>query len=278
MQFNFGTRASLTIVRKPRPLRLLTLSRQATLTALFLCASLLSCTTLIRGRGIDRVWPATHMYLPDRAPVRVEHADLAAVEREVKAPLPTVIFLHGSTGYQRHYFQAAYPAALAQAGFAVFVPDSYARPGRVSAEWDVRIDTVNLRRAEVDDTLDHLRNIPWVDQRNIFLAGHSEGGITTAMYGGGDFRAYFISGWTCRSENPEFNRIHAPADKPVLAILGAEDKYHRTKNAGHCGQVFEPLRNAKSRSIVLPGIGHEVNTHPDTIPTLISFFKAELIN
>jgi len=191
-------------------------------------------------------------------------------------PLPTVIFLHGCSGYREGAYQAAYPRALARAGFAVFIPDSFARPDRVQACGNVRIDTVDLRRAEVRETVRRLRRIPWVDQRNLFLAGHSEGGIATAMYDGGEFNAYFIAGWTCRSTNPEFDRIHAPTSKPVLAVVGDSDPHHMHANQGHCGESFGLFRNRQSRSIVLKGFGHEVSEQPDTIPTLIKFFQANI--
>lgn len=246
------------------------------LTLLPFLPALPGCASVSQGAGLEHVWPATRIYLPGREPVRVQFADLQSLQQDFPAPLPTVIFLHGCSGYMTHYLQAEYPAALAQAGFAVFVPDSFARPGRKPACGNVMLDTVNLRRAEVDDTLERLQAIPWVDRRNLFLAGHSEGGIATAMYRGGDFRAYFISGWTCRSVSQQFNQIHAPSGKPVLAVLGADDHYYRAQNSGHCGEAFGPFASPRSRSVVLPGIGHEANTHPDTIPLLISFFKASL--
>jgi hypothetical protein len=146
----------------------------------------------------------------------------------------------------------------------------------VQACGNVRINTVDLRRAEVRETVHRLREIPWVDQRNLFLAGHSEGGIATAMYGGGEFNAHFIAGWTCRSTNKEFDGIHAPASKPVLAVVGDNDPYYRYANQGHCGERFDLLRNRQSRSIVLQGFGHEVSEHPETIPTLVKFFQANI--
>ncbi len=245
--------------------------------AALLCSVVAGCAALLRGPGIDKVWPATHIYLPSRMPVRVEDANLTEIATDIRRPIPAVIFLHGCSGYYPHYLQTGYPVELSRAGFAVFVPDSFARPGRRQACGNVQSDTVGLRHAEVDEVLERLRTLPWVDQRNLFLAGHSEGGIATAMYGGGDFRAYFISGWSCRSVSAPFNSIHAPSSRPVLAIVGANDEYIVGLNAGHCGEAFGPFRNPKSRSLVLTGIGHEVNLDPQTVPTLIEFFKRELV-
>lgn len=138
------------------------------------------------------------------------------------------------------------------------------------------MNTVNLRRAEVRDALRRLAELPWVDSRNLFLAGHSEGGIATAMYSGDEFNAYFIAGWTCRSPNPQFDRIHAPRDRPVLAVLGGSDPYYiGTINDGNCGSRLKGRPD--SRSIVLPGVGHDVASAPDVIPTLIDFFKAHVV-
>ena len=174
--------------------------------------------------GLKNVWPATWVYPPHRKglPFRVgdkERWDKAAAS--ITSPVPAVIYMHGCAGFSWNFLEAAYAKALSKAGFLVLVPDSYARgPRRREVCGKVRIDTVELRREEVREVLRQIGKLPWVDRSNLFLAGHSEGGITTSMFGGSQFRAYFIAGWTCTSKAPEFDRIHAPKDRPVLAVVG----------------------------------------------------------
>ncbi|MGH9892014.1 MAG: dienelactone hydrolase family protein [bacterium] len=237
-----------------------------------------ACATL--SRGTEVIWLSTRVYFPNtpRPAVRVQDAEFTEMSaaRVRRRQLPTVIFLHGCTGFTEGYSQASYPRGLAEAGFVVFVPDSFARPDRVRVCGNIRIDTVELRREEVAITLEQIRKLPWVDQRNLFLAGHSEGGIATAMYGGGEFNAYYIAGWTCRSRNPDFDRLHIPARKPVLSIVGDTDPYYIARGRGHCGERFGPWVGKGSRAVVLKGIGHEVTDDPATLPTLIEFFRANL--
>jgi hypothetical protein len=45
-----------------------------------------------------------------------------------------------------------------------------------------------MRLEELEYALKQLRTSSWVDQRNLFLMGHSEGGITVACWGGGGGR------------------------------------------------------------------------------------------
>ncbi len=252
------------------------------ITAVLASMSLLSlgaCSTASDPVALDQVWSAAYVYMPDEPyPMRMRDGpDAIGAKLNGKPPLPTVIYLHGCEGFDNRYNEAVYPRRLAQAGFLVIVPDSFARPGRKKACGNVMMNTVDLRRAEVRDALRRLPALPWVDQRNLFLAGHSEGGITTAMFDGGNaFNAYFISGWTCTSPNAQFDRIHAPADKPVLAALGSADPYYvGTYNAGSCGSRL--AGRPDSRSIVIPGAGHDVEFSPGVVPSLVEFFKAHVV-
>ncbi|BBK41749.1 hypothetical protein STVA_17690 [Allostella vacuolata] len=232
---------------------------------------------ILPGSNLDQVWNTTRIYHPQRSGPPANPHTLGDLQLPVDGSRtwPAVIFLHGCTGFSGAKSQAQYPPALARAGFAVFVPDSFARgPARQPVCGNVRSDTIALRHAEVESTLAHIRRLPWVDQKNLFLAGHSEGGIATAMYDGGEvFRAYFIAGWSCSSTNPDFARIHAPRARPVLAIIGANDSLQvgTAREGHHCGMRMSG--RSDSRSIVLPGIGHEATDHYSTLPTLIEFFS-----
>jgi len=222
------------------------------------------------------------VYLPSgpRAPERIGDsqvlAKLASEGRD--KPLPVVIFLHGCGGYQPDYVtESAYPEVLAKAGYAVFVPNSYARgPSRKSDCGYVRMNTVVLMRSDVDDAVKRILQLQRIDRRNLFLAGHSEGAIATTMYSGYEFNAYFISAWPCKSENAEFDRIHVPANRPVLAVLGENDEaFPMNKGHANCGNRM--AGRPGSISIVVPHRGHDgVAADPAVQATLVDFFNRDL--
>ena len=74
--------------------------------------------------------------------------------------------------------------------YVVVAPDSFARkrpihcwsPGviNLSATQTVR----NLRRVEMIHAVDRIARLPWVDKKNIFLIGHSQGGGVVMGYAG----------------------------------------------------------------------------------------------
>lgn len=255
-----------------------------------LCAALLSLSFSFAAAaasqpppkyGIENVWPGTWVYPPGHkgAPFLVSNeARWQKAVAAITSPVPTVIYVHGCDGFDWTFYEADYAKALSRAGFMVFAPDSYARGSRRrNVCGNTRIDTIELRREEVRETLRQIESLPWVDKNNLFLAGHSEGGITTAMFKGSQFRAYYIAGWTCTSKSPEFDRIHAPADRPVLAVVGTNDEYHvgTFREKDDCGMRMK--NRPGSKSIVLKGWDHDVSKHSATVPALIEFFKANIV-
>ena len=190
---------------------------------------------------------------------------------QTNAKIPTVIFMHPCSGDMRNY-----PDILIRAAFAVFTPDSFARGSHRYEACDSylsRPQVMKWRHEEIRHTLMRLRDIRWVDQRNLFLVGFSEGGAATALYSGDEFNAYVIIGWSCVSPFPDTDGVRIPSAKPVLALRGELDPYLR----GHCGQQM--YGRANSRSIVYKGLGHPVILYRDdnkAKETIIKFLKSHL--
>ena len=69
-------------------------------------------------------------------------------------PLPAVIYLHGCGGFGAADQRIA--SAIAQHGFAIFAPSSFAHSGRVVMCGKVN-DTVSLRHEEPADALQRVR-------------------------------------------------------------------------------------------------------------------------
>lgn len=243
----------------------------------FLCALFAACALPAHDpEQLERVWDGAFVYFPNHpyVPVKVSGADFAqrVAELDNQNPLPAVIFLHGCEGFQVHFWEANFPIALAKAGYVVFIPDSFARgPQRTQACHKVRWDTLVLRHGEVDEAVKRLQAMSWIDKRNLFLAGHSEGGMATATYDGYEFNAYYISGWTCASRVEQLNPMRTPKNKPVLAVIGDKDEYYPGNNGvRHCGDRMDGRPN--SRSIVMPGYDHGAVPRDPAMGVLLSQF------
>lgn len=192
---------------------------------------------------------------------------------------PTVLFLHGCDG-----LAGLNPLrAIARRGFAVVAPDSFARRFRppqcdtVTQTGGKNLYVYDFRAAEITYALQRMRRLPWVDQRRLFLVGHSEGGLAAAHYRGDAFRARVIAEWTCHGA-PVVAGLSAPPDEPVLAVVRANDPWYRRAGGrgqgGDCGTFFGP--RPRSRSIVLrQGQLHDVMSDAEGIGPILEFLSEE---
>jgi dienelactone hydrolase len=141
--------------------------------------------------------------------------------------LPSVLFVHGCGGFGNSGRVIA--RLLATAGYAVFAPDSFARPGRPET-CDSRsrrsivpgavLDRVYaMRAAEIGYGRARLAEIPWVDRDNLFLVGHSQGGTAAAAHPGGGFKARVIGGSACK------RGYGAAPGAPALAVTSRHDPW-----------------------------------------------------
>lgn len=206
----------------------------------------------------------------------------AALERvDPRQPLATVIYMHGCTGLGDFDLLRA----IAQRGFAVVAPDSFARRFR-PMQCDPRAQTggrnvfvFDFRMAEVSYALHRLRQLPWVDSERLFLFGTSEGGVAAALYRGDDFLARVIAQWTCQGA-PLVRGLAAPADEPVLAIVRADDPWYDPKRTpgqrGDCGAFMNG--RPRSESLILRnGPGHNVFDDPKALNRVLEFLTEELL-
>ena len=157
---------------------------------------------------------------------------------------PTVIFSHGCAGLGRGNLR--YMRLLAQAGYAVIAPDSFARRYRpetcipsshqgIKGAPHRRVN--RMRQEEIHHAAYRVRRIQWVDRKNFFLMGHSQGGTAAAAYEGDDFSAHVISGSVC------WRGVWMPLGTPALALYSKDDPWRRNRAADSC------LRRARSRGV-----------------------------
>ncbi len=162
----------------------------------------------------------------------------------LKKKRPTVIFSHGCAGLGRGNLR--YMRLLARAGYAVVAPDSFARryrpetcdPSQHRGIKGAPHRRVNqMRQEEIHHAAYRVRRIRWVDQKNLFLMGHSQGGTAAASYEGDGFKAHVTSGSVC------WRGVRSPRGTPILALYSEDDPWRRNRPADSC------LRKARRRGV-----------------------------
>ena len=210
----------------------------------------------------DYAIPSTFTKTGDIEKFRASPGDplwTTSAEKKLKpgVKVPVVLYLHGCGGLQGiSHDNYQYQRLLLAQGYAVFMPDSFKRPGRRKCreEGDLR-HRVYLRTEEVKYALDRIRELPWVDQKRIILMGFSEGGNTTDNWSRAGFVAHIIIGSACTllGDNPA-----APEGVPVLAIVGEYDEFRP-------GMTCKVKRTVGgSKSIIIPGAPHHIARYTQT--------------
>jgi poly(3-hydroxybutyrate) depolymerase len=200
--------------------------------------------------------------------------DLGKIACDKKIPL--VIYLHGCAGLG--YSSSHDIRFLLRKGYAVLAPSSFARKYKPQS-CDPKTYTGGLHRGVLDFRLaeasyahEAAKNLPWVDKRNIFVMGFSEGGITTAKYRRGGLAGRIILGWTCNAGWPEYNGISGPRDEPILAVVASNDPWFANPwNSGHCGSSMLFRRNAES--VVVDVNFHHVQSLPEVQEKILQFLE-----
>lgn len=219
---------------------------------------------------IERTWSQALVVLPPAGPGRepaVERLRASGLAQPLRSGprrtrLPLVLYLHGCDGLG----DLPLMKELAQRGYAVIAPDSFARRYR-----PLQCDTArrqggqnrfvyDFRLTELTFALERLDGLDWIDYRNLFLIGSSEGGVAAALFRGQVFNARVIGQWSCQGD-PLVRGIAAPPNEPVLALLRQGDPYYDPRNTpaqlGDCGPFLVGRRD--SQSVVLPPAADPLN-------------------
>lgn len=229
---------------------------------------------------LQRTWQRAFVIVPGESGlVRGWIEDIDARLEKIPPPRPTVIYLHGCDGLGRVGHDAA--RLLAEAGYAVIMPDSFARENKPrSCDGERQVGgfhrpVLGWRQAEANLAIGQARRLAWVDPGNIFLWGFSEGGITTATVTGEPVNARIIEGWTCHSGWEEYRGLDAPPNEPVLALLGDEDPWFRAPYfRGDCGAFMEGRPSSTSIVYRRPDFlatKHHLSWHPDVQRLILEF-------
>ncbi len=195
-------------------------------------------------------------------------------------PLAVILYAHGCDGLSE--ISAASGRFLAQAGYLVVEPDSFARASK-PASCEPAQHLGGLHRAVLGwrqkemryaarklRAIGSLRNLPFV------LMGHSEGAITAATVTDVPAAGRIIEGWTCHAGWPEYRGLAAPAGQPVLALVGEDDPWFREPVlSGECGAF---MHGRTQRSIVFRAPNylarkHWLSSDPDVQKTIVEFVR-----
>ncbi len=243
-----------------------------------LLAALLATTSA--GATTEKTWNKAEIWVktPDGSFFNSHMDDLRLQARlnGMAKKMPTVVFFH-DCGANRKMAGWHYARFLARAGFAVILPDSFARPGRpVTCEhWQqtplagAPVNQVHaLRLQEIAYAAEQAKTLAWVDTANLFVMGHGEGGDAVAAFDNGAFKARVISGALCRWG------IGAKSGSPVLFVASRQDRLLADRTTTGCA---ERAGKTAYRQILFPGFQHDTSSLPEARAAVIDFLKAETL-
>ena len=235
---------------------------------------------------LARTWQAARLYLPDATTdrsLRIEEAGQAP-PRAGTQRLPTIVYMHGCAGI--NYVAAETAEFLRASGYAVIVPDSFARRDKpvscdpLTLKAGLHRAVLGWRQAEARYAVEQARALPWVEPARLFLMGLSEGGVTVATVSDIGVRARIIEGWTCHAGWPEYQGLAARAGEPVLALLGADDPWFRLPVLkGDCGTFMNRTNGSESMVYRAPhplANQHYLLWHEDARRRVLDFLAAHM--
>lgn len=224
---------------------------------LVLALLLVSTNSFAFFSDVEKSWEGANVYLPG-SPATHSTQELANLPQAY----PVVIYMHGCAGIFKPH-DLRWGQALANRGFVVIQPDSMARSGRVSnCNVETRRATqafkqwAYYREQEIDYALEQVQKSKWANVQNIFLIGHSEGGIATALYSGKGFRANVIMGWNCtQRQYPRYDGLASPKNVPIMTINKTMDPWF-TPDTGMDGSCTDKASGRQVTPLLIEGYGH----------------------
>lgn len=194
----------------------------------------------------------------------------------------TLLYMHGSSGLYKGDIYRKF--IVQKLGFVFFAPDSYRikdRPIYKSPAKESLYKKVHkLRVAEISFNHEKIRKLNFVDNKNIFLMGNSEGGLAVAIYKASSFKARIVTAFSCESSYFYKNfKLGSKKSKPFLNIIGTHDEYFAKNtelNEEHkvSGNGIKKLKNYKNAKVViLPKAKHDLTKNIYVKDELLSFLK-----
>ena len=149
-------------------------------------------------KGIEKSWDESRVYVPG------SFFEKSISNLKLEKKYPVVIYLHGCNGITS-FNDTRWGKFISEMGFVAILPDSLARPGRISNCDPSTTSTSHrfpmalpYREQEIFYAINELKKMTWVDSENIFLMGHSEGANAVAITKAKGVRGVILSSGYCK--------------------------------------------------------------------------------
>ena len=222
-------------------------------------------------KGCTVVFSVPGLKFPDRAETATAAELRMAIFRPAgSGPFPAVVLLHSCAGFSRFENIAHWGTALLEAGYAVFIVDSWGQRGLSDGVCNpgpvLPINAALLRIRDAYEALDHLARFDFVDRARVAALGTSQGAravyllssaVVARVYApsGLRFAALAALYGECFNRKTGFEFVPKDANRPLLALLGGKDE---DGDPAECLPRFESRKTAGApiRWHVFPEAGH----------------------
>jgi dienelactone hydrolase len=231
------------------------------------------------------IWEKAFVGVP-KVPFHIDKDFIGSMEdagelQAAAGSVPVVIHAHGSGPFADQVFQES----LAAAGYLFIALNSHAVSGRPTYEMPApaKADYESVhtfRQAEIGFAAEKVLGLGFVDRKNMFLMGSSEGGLATARYSGREFKGRVVMGWSCEAGYyTDYPKIGARPEDPFLNIVGYHDEYFGVEassgrgqaRTGNCGRTLALGRFENSKVIIYPEGRHNNRNSRYILSDVIGF-------
>lgn len=225
---------------------------------------------LVQGYDVSKAWESAQVYVPSNFLTKNVN------DVKVDNPLPVIVLLHGCGGIGEH--EKKWAQNLKSEGFIVVLPDSFAMPNRevncIPSSNTTNIGKVpvhDLRPTEAEFAMKMLQEQIWADKRNIFLMGHSEGGMGAFLTKEVGFKGIIVSGFSCGIRK----KIGSADTTPFIAINWEVDPYFSKDGVPQRQCSDRPFwKNRVDKvEVILKGKGHATASDNLANREVINFLK-----
>ncbi len=160
----------------------------------------------------------------------------------VTTTYPTVLYMQGSGSFSKGpTFREWITGDL---GWVFFAPNTHtsAKRPRYSSPVPKKVyeEIHKYRQAEIDQFVDRLNELTFIDKDRLFLMGNSEGALAAARYSGKEFVGRLVLSWSCEpGYYTDYPKVGAKyKTDPFLNIVGRDDVYFG-KDSPYNNQVMK---------------------------------------
>ena len=232
-------------------------------------------------QALERVWLGTRVVFPQTPKhffARPESGLDRAVAELQPQNLPAVIYLNDCEPlHMASNEMLRTVSGLAEAGFAVFVPNSLDRPRAAfcndAKTYEATPEAVRLRVSELLYVRERIQGLSWVDPQNVFAVGSGLGGVAVTKLANASFPAVAAVGVNCHPTGLQPG-ITASDSVAVLVLAGSRDTTLRANPLNRNCAARAEMHKANRHAVILDNVGHDVTDDPKAVPQIAEFLKS----